>query len=162
MTCGCCLPLLSSFLLSSWFSWGADKVLHVQKLDLLHCSSCPIAQSCSSPFASLDRGTEQQLDYQHCLNEKSDWPQSVVSSPQIWLLRPLTKAMNISLLCEILGIWPVLEWVLSFASFVRVLLCNQQVLTSNEREESRTPSAFHFSTAHASKHFLISSLYQTK
>lgn len=131
VTAACTCSLHSSypfffFFLKSWQSLACPKA-RPSTLFLMH------KHSCSFPHL-LNRYTEQQLDYQHWLIQMSDWPQSVLLSPQIWLLRALTKAMNISLLCETLEVWPILEWGL-FVPFVRVLLCNQQVLPSNEREE---------------------------
>lgn len=52
-------------------------------------------------FCFLSRDQEQQLNHQkHHLSDKAEWPLSVLSLPQIWLLKRLTK--NTVLMCKML------------------------------------------------------------
>lgn len=53
--------------------------------------------------------------------------------------------------------WPALEREQILALSVRLLLCNQKMLSCNERKGSGTPSVSHFHTANASQHSCINS-----
>lgn len=109
-------------------------------------------------FCFLSSHQEQQFYHQkHCLCNKADWSLCVITTT----LAAEVSHQDNEQCTAVSNAWPALGWGLLLAFSVRLLLCNQQVLSCSGRE-GRAPSASCFRTAHASRCFLIPSLQQSK